>query len=109
MKGISDKELMKCLKWPIFHRVHLLKGKCRHCGELTDPAYSDIAKDYFGPNRSDFENLATVRVLHNLEELGWIVGDGGYYCRGTHGGAGAKKWRLTEKGEEIYKRNYEDD
>ena len=107
MKGITDKELMEYLKWPVLYRIRNLKGKCHHCGGLTDPAYVDIAKAMYGIGRSNILNLAITRTLHNLEELGYVVGDGGYYRRGTHGGAGAKKWRLTEKGEEAYREHHE--
>ena len=87
MKGITDTELMNRLQWPVMRCIVDLEGKCKHCGELTDPAYSD----------------ATTRVLHNLEEKGWIAGDGGYWRKGAHGGAGARKWKLTDLGRDKWR------
>lgn len=78
------------LKSALLVGIRQLRGKCPH----GLPSYYDLAKWMDDPNRHNYDGI--VAALHKMEAEGLIIGVGGYYLKGTHSGAGAKKWDLVE-------------
>lgn len=84
------------MKSALLKGIKELEGKAKH----GNPSYYDLAKwigaiDTLYYDKDEIDKI--VEALHRMEKEGLIVGEGGYWIKGTHSGAGAKKWKLSGK------------